>query len=562
MNKRINIPEDTRNILELKSFSFEQWRESFLNIVLRGAVVVSAFLIFFAYRSSTTDPTTLYIFIAFFVGILFITFAPVTYTIRAISLLTTIYALGTFILLNWGWNADASVFLAGFCILTGLLFEYRQGIFSIILSVATVLLVGWQTTRGDLVLLASPFGPGNLENWLSYSLDLLAVSAIANLAIYYLKREFNTLLKRIRIAISALNAERTSLEERVQERTTELADRSAQLESSAFVARQAAAIQDLGTLMDEVVQLITNRFGYYHTGIFLVDESGRYVTLQSASSEGGKKMLQRGHQLEVGRQGVVGYSAYEKRPRIALDVGAEAVFFNNPDLPDTRSEIALPLIVRNRLIGVLDIQSKEQQDFSQADISTFQSMADQVALAIENARLITESQLVIKQLESLTSEVSIQAWKDFLGKTTKGYSYTPLGTIPLTQSKIQKGEPDADDGLQIPITLRGKKLGSLTLKRKSTDSAWSIREQSLVQDVATQIGLALENARLLEESQKRALQEQSINEISSKLSQALDIDTLLQTAVRELHQLPSVAEVSVYLESASGKQTSQSSDRK
>ena len=122
---------------------------------------------------------------------------------------------------------------------------------------------------------------------------------------------------------------------------------------------------------------MSERFGYYHTGIFLNNETGQYAILQATNSAGGKKMLDREHRLEIGENSIVGYVAQNSRPRIALDVGLDAVYFNNPDLPGTRSEMALPLVVGGQILGALDVQSTESQAFSEEDSSTLQILAEQ-----------------------------------------------------------------------------------------------------------------------------------------------------------------------------------------
>jgi GAF domain-containing protein len=258
-------------------------------------------------------------------------------------------------------------------------------------------------------------------------------------------------------------------------------------------------------------------------------------------------MLARGHRLEIGRQGIVGFSAHQKRPRIAQDVGTDSAFFNNPDLPETHSEIALPLIVRNRVIGVLDIQSKDNNAFSPDEVYTLQTMADQIALAIENARLIEESRTSIQQLENLTAENTGSIWKHRLQEQVKGYFYTPLGITPLTSGGDENISKSEDKSIEIPVNLRGKNIGIITLKRKPNEASWSEAEREMADRIASQIALAVENARLLEDSQRRALREQTVNEFSNRFSRSLDVDTLLQNAVRELHRLPQVAEVTVYV---------------
>jgi GAF domain-containing protein len=354
-------------------------------------------------------------------------------------------------------------------------------------------------------------------------------------------------IKEIELANSELNSAKDNLEARITERTDELNRRSTQLEAAALVARSAAEVRDLQELLESVVDQITTRFGFYHTGIFLTDASGQFVILQAASSEGGRRMLARGHRLEIGRQGIVGFSAHQKRPRIAQDVGTDSAFFNNPDLPETHSEIALPLIVRNRVIGVLDIQSKDNNAFSPDEVYTLQTMADQIALAIENARLIEESRTSIQQLENLTAENTGSIWKHRLQEQVKGYFYTPLGITPLTSGGDENISKSEDKSIEIPVNLRGKNIGIITLKRKPNEASWSEAEREMADRIASQIALAVENARLLEDSQRRALREQTVNEFSNRFSRSLDVDTLLQNAVRELHRLPQVAEVTVYV---------------
>jgi GAF domain-containing protein len=341
---------------------------------------------------------------------------------------------------------------------------------------------------------------------------------------------------------------RGTLEDRILDRTRSLDRRSAQLEASAYVSRQTAAIQDPKFLLEEVVNLISARFGYYHSGIFLIDERGRNAVLQAASSEGGKRLVARGHKLEIGREGIVGYAAYQKRARIALDVGTEAHFFNNPDLPETRSEVALPLSVRGRIIGVLDIQSTEQNAFSQEDINSLESMADQVALAIENARLLTDSQFALKQLQAITAENTYRTWKKRLEEQVKGYVYSATSIAPI--SGIEKDAKMQEEGITpliIPLMLRGTKIGNIKLGRKGNTATWTDEERQFASEIATQTALAVDSIRLLEDSQFQAVKEQTIGDMTTRLSQTTDLDTLLKLIVQELHQLPGVTESAIFL---------------
>jgi GAF domain-containing protein/HAMP domain-containing protein len=367
-----------------------------------------------------------------------------------------------------------------------------------------------------------------------------------------LAHSFNMMAARLQETVD-------TLEERVAERTAALARRSVQLEASAQIAREAAAILDVDRLMDTTVRLISERFRFYHAGIFLLDERGAYAVLQAASSEGGQRMLAKGHQLKVGEVGIVGYAAGTGMPRIALDVGADAVFFDNPDLPDTRSEMALPLVVGERVIGVLDVQSTEEAAFSDEDVATLQTVADQVALAIEHARLLDESQRALQELEAIYGRRVREAWGERAARQSMGYHYTglgvnpvpdpvlaELGSIPLERWPVVLQEADGRR-LVAPIRLRGQTLGSVVLRQDAEGDPWSEDDVALVEELVTQVGLALENARLLEETRRRAAWEQSLSQLTARFSRSLDLDTMLQAAVRELGQLPNVAEVSVHV---------------
>lgn len=361
--------------------------------------------------------------------------------------------------------------------------------------------------------------------------------------------EISQLTIRLNQLLDQLQVSQYQLEKQVEERTANLNAKTSRLQAASQISRDAASARDVNTLLERTVNLITERFGFYHTGIFLLDPAGEYAVLQSASSDGGKKMLERGHRLEVGQQGVVGTAAYQNRPHIAMDVGQDAVFFQNPDLPLTRSEAAIPLAARGQVIGVLDIQSTEQAAFSQDDIDLLQTLADQIALAIQNAQLIEESRSMLVKLEATLSENVKQVWRSRVSGQRRAYRYTPTGLIPLTQDaeEQKRKSPDARKAqINIPVTLRGQKIGNIALTRKG-ENTWSEADQSLALEVANQVGLALENSRLLLDAQQRAFMEQKLSELTARLGRSIDSDTILQTAVRELHQLPNVKEVAIHL---------------
>ncbi len=179
-----------------------------------------------------------------------------------------------------------------------------------------------------------------------------------------------------------------------------------QMKTAAEVARAASSILDLQELLNSAVALIRDRFDLYYVGIFLADKTKEWAVLRAGTGEAGRIQLKKGHRLKIGSESMIGWSIHNRQPRIALDVGKDAVHFQNPDLPDTRSEIALPLIHRSKVIGALTIQSVEQAAFSQEDIIFLETMADQLAIAIENARLFEQAQQEIAERKLAEQEIS------------------------------------------------------------------------------------------------------------------------------------------------------------
>jgi GAF domain-containing protein/HAMP domain-containing protein len=344
-----------------------------------------------------------------------------------------------------------------------------------------------------------------------------------------------------------------TLESTVESRTEDLQRRGLQMETSALVARQAAEIHDLQTLLNQTallnqtVNLISEKFDFYHTGIFLMDSTNRYAVLQAASSPGGQRMLARGHRLQVGKVGVVGYCAGTGQPRISQDVGADIVYYDNPDMPGTRSEMALPLKVRENIIGVLDVQSTEASAFSQEDITVLQSLADQIALAIDNVRLLQNSQRALDELQRLYGQQAGQAWRLRLSGEDIGYQFTPTGIEPAKAETRVAQQNRPGHKLSKEITFRGQVIGNLNLMREVEDPNWTEEEQTLVDEILEQTALALENARLVDQIRLRSDQIQLLQEISAISAEVLDEDKLLPILAEKLQSSLSVNHCGVIL---------------
>jgi GAF domain-containing protein len=482
----------------------------------------------------------LFIFATLAVALLAAAMLPLPYAVKAGTLVAVGYFIGLYNVISSGPWADATVFFLAITVFTSLLFDGRSDWYIIILNVFSLVAMAILDVTGLFHVTQTELPQADYGLWLTYCADYIALAIASIWAVNLLKAEFKTIAEQFRSALFFVTKDRTELERRVDERTMGLLKKTDQLRAASYIAHQTAELQDMESILKNVVNLITDQFGFYHTGIFLMNETGDEIILHAASSEGGKQMIEKGYAIKVGSQGSIGYAAAQKKPRIALDVGPDTVLFNNPDLPMTRSEVAIPLLTRNRVLGILDVQSDQPQTFKPEDIDVLQTLADQVAVAIENARLLDEAQTALMQIEALTTFRTHEAWSQKVQEGSFTYTYTPLGL------RVGKESEDSDKTLKVPIILRGQKIGSISLSRKD-DTPWTGIDQNLVNEVAYQTGLAVDNVRLVEDATQRARQEQTVGELATRFSQSLDIDGLLQTAARELGQVADVAEVSVFI---------------
>lgn len=354
-----------------------------------------------------------------------------------------------------------------------------------------------------------------------------------------LASSFNEMASKVRNAFLDYEAQ-------VAERTQTLDKRTNQLRAVADVGKSITSYHNLSELLQQTTRLIHENFGFYHVGIFLLDERKQFAVLTATNSEGGRKMLERGHQLKVGETGIVGYVAQNIEPRIALDVGEDAVYFNNPDLPKTRSEMALPLVVSGQALGVLDVQSTESRAFSEDDVSVLQILAEQIAVAIQNANLFTETEKALETSRQAYGEVTRDAWIKILRNQSRiGYIATQPNVAPAPTESVEQNLAKAidtgdliiaDDSLTIsvPIKIRGQVIGAIRLKKSDISEAWTQDETNLAVTLSDQLSSALESARLYRDSQQRAARETLVSDISARLSAVSQMDLIIRETVQEL----------------------------
>jgi GAF domain-containing protein len=279
------------------------------------------------------------------------------------------------------------------------------------------------------------------------------------------------------------------------------------------------------------VYLVRERFGYYHVGLFLLDERRENAVLVAATGDAGKRMLARGHRLRVGETGMVGYVARSGHARVAADVTRDSTHYLNPDLPDTRAETALPLKSGMQVIGILDVQSTREAAFTEDMLEVLQVVADQFAVAIESARLLRQTRATLKQLEVVSGSYTREAWRTAqqrLGGVV-GYRYRGLRTDPIDE-RIQATSGLVEKHI-IPLRLRDEVIGEVELHFAEPPDKETL---SVFDEISSRLALLLENARLVQEAQNLAAREQRINLITNQVRSSLNLDSILRSTVKEL----------------------------
>lgn len=291
--------------------------------------------------------------------------------------------------------------------------------------------------------------------------------------------------------------------------------RAERMETAFEISRQAASMLDEETLLAQAAELIRERFGFYYVGIFVVDDSGQWAVLYAGTGEAGQTMLAQDHRLQVGGNSMIGQCIAKASPRIALDVGKETHRFDNPLLPDTRSELALPLMSRNVVIGAVSIQSTEVAAYSREDITILQTMADQLATAVGNARLFAESNASLEELQRLQQRYALDMWEGYVAKQDVfGYAYdlnelSPVSGDTAVPSEfwggqmITRGGGDGGDGalLVAPFDVRSEPVGFLSFEEPQGTHEWTDDNVAVIEAVREQLSLALENRLLIDQSQ-------------------------------------------------------------
>ncbi|NDJ35308.1 MAG: GAF domain-containing protein [Chloroflexi bacterium] len=342
----------------------------------------------------------------------------------------------------------------------------------------------------------------------------------------------------------------------IADQTTELETYSSQLEeevelrtrnilATAEIGRRIAESREMERLLGQTVDLIVDNFDFYHAQIFLVDEAREWAILRASTGEAGRQLLERKHRLAVGSESVIGQVVTRAEPVIALDTDTDAVHRRNELLPNTRSEMALPLRTTDTVLGVLDIQSVKANAFGQADISIFQTLADQLAVSVERIRLFQRTQEDLAQIENLNRQLTRESWNEYALRRSdaRGYQTGQDGVEPVTEVD---GAGKLPGTLSLPLTVRGETIGVLDVAPRGGKEP-DPETQLLLEAVAERVAQALENTRLTEQSRRQAEQEAVLSRLTTELQTMTDINLILRTVAEQTSRVMGTSRGFVHL---------------
>lgn len=526
------IPTRTPANINLRD-ELRVWQERSLQYLLFGFFLLT--LVFTSILLSLTSVTSDSIYMGGFVfatfsSLIILLIRKISYRIRSIAFLIVFYIFTTIVFIRNGWGGVALLLLLSFSFLATIFLYQRPSRIGIGLSIGTLLF--WAVLRGS-GLVSGIQGASTLLNIIIDVLLVIFLGGVGNFTISALKRKFIFEHNNYLAAESNIN----DLQVELESQKTALEKRVFQLRTASEISQTTSSILDQQLLLQKVADLIKDRFDLYYVGIFLIDEAREYAVLRYGTGEAGRRMMAAKHKLAVGGYSMIGWATQTRKSRIALDVGEEAVHFDNPLLPDTRSEMALPIASATTVYGAMSIQSTLVNAFDENDVLILQSVADSLSISLENAASFQKNQKALEDIRILNRAYLKQAWWDPLDVERN---------LRMDFENPQAVESPINPNLiEIPLLLRDEKIGKINLEIEGNELPSETQE--FLKSLSSQTIVALENARLIEESHMAALQEQQLNTLSQQFSRASSIEEILKTAVIEFGKLPSIQEASISL---------------
>lgn len=516
---------------------YKSWREKFVMPLLIGTLVFGTFALIPA-LGATGSVITRALYITTYVLTGIVTVVRFSYSVRMGVFLLSVYALGAGELFTHGILGDGLFFFLSLIIFSTMLLSPRAGVIATIVDIFTIILIGWLMLNEHVAPLNPYASPAELGDWVSSSAVVIMFGTVIIMGFQRLEAAFLEAQIQIDTTLNTLSQERNNLENSVMERTQ-------QIRKVNNVGRAVTSILDPNELLERAVYLIGDDFECYYTAIFLIDITGQWAELKAATGDAGKVLRENKHRLDVNGKNTISTAIRTKQASIISDSGPNSIHldnpllaytrsqmalrFENPLLPYTRSQIVLPLIVGDRTIGALEMHSTKENAFLQQDMDAYLNMSNQITVALENSRLFTESQLSLSEMRATQQQYLQGAWLSLTSDHKLEY-------------EVGDNESTGQQEINIPLTLRDQIIGQINM---SSSGEWTPEQKNLIESIAAQAALALENARLVEESQSIAARERLVNDITSKVWASTTMDAILQTTVRELGRALEAAEVNI-----------------
>jgi GAF domain-containing protein len=539
--------------------------------ILIGSALIGIVIYFL--KISQTVPaanwtlTVLYSFV--FIGIVLVTFLQfIPISSRYPTYLILLLILGSVDLYFGGLASDGIFFLFTFTILTSLFYRSRTGLLASAIPFAELIIIGF--AMSSKLLTPNPIytisASDSVINWVFLGAVLLFGIVSSQSGIYqFIPKLIDSFYLQLD-KTDQLVSENQSLSESIDEATLNLQRKTSELAVASQIARNIALQQDPLGLIDNTLNSIREQFGFYHAGLFFIDENREFAVLNAATGDAGREMLSNNHKLRIGEQGIVGFVADRGVARIAADVGQDSVHFQNPLLPDTHSEMALPLRFGDRIIGVLDVQSEKQSAFTQQDVNIIQTIADQLAISIDHSRVVSELQRSLQEYKSRTQTITQREWSNFLlglrspkslrlanKGVQKGGAESAISREAIvtgeTQVKTRHTRSGNVSTIAVPLRLRDAILGVIEIKINDPSAVPDF--QSMIESIASRFVISLENARLIEEMQIRVDQEKMISDITSKVRSSTVVNDILRETAVELGKTLGLSDVRIQLRTKS-----------
>ncbi len=502
-----------------------------------GAIGVGGVNVFYALRAAQYGRAAGYVAAIVFVGLLILAGRwEQAYAWRVWGMLAVLYAVAVSAYLGVGVGGDGRVWLMGVVVIGAVLLPPPHNYLNFVGALALHFALGYAISHHML-----PPPPNELlvnsllfSAWTRTGVAVVAIAAIVLVVVSFYRSNLENALEESQQLNVALEEERRRLEARDRE----LQRRLDYIATASEIARIINTILDPDELLERVVNLVRDRFQLYYVGIFLVDERGEYAVLKAGTGEAGRKMLAEGHRLAIGGASMIGWAISNRKPRIAMDVGEEAVRFVNPHLPLTRTELALPLISHGEVLGAMTVQSERAQAFDQHDLSVLQNIVDNLAVALYNARLYQESRRGLQALAESHRRVLAEVWQEM-----------EVSDLEVAVEQPEQGEEARAGGatayrLQVPVEVYGVSLGELVLE---SSTPWSEEDTAFAKQAARQLAVSLENIYLTYKNRQSAQEDRLLGELTAQIGSSLEMDEIVQTALRQLRQVLGVEEAEIHL---------------